>query len=62
MIEEFNTPWMAFGGLELDKVRRIGSWVECWSGAGDVDVGSIAGRYATGNEKHVVRGGGQLFR
>ena len=35
-IEEFNTPWIAFGGLEIDTVERKGAFVVRRASGGDL--------------------------
>jgi hypothetical protein len=40
-IEEFNTPWIAFGGWEVDTVERDGAFVMCRGGGGDVELISL---------------------
>ena len=37
-IEYFNTPWIAFGGLDIDSVERHGAFVMCRAGGGDVEL------------------------
>ena len=37
-IEQFNTPWITFGGLDIDTVERQGAFVICRSGGGDVEL------------------------
>ena len=37
-IEEFNTPWIAFGGLEIDTVERKGAFVMCRASGGDLEL------------------------
>jgi hypothetical protein len=37
-IEEFNTPWIAFGGLEIDTVERQAAFVMCRASGGDLEL------------------------
>lgn len=37
-IEEFNTPWITFGGLEIDTVERQGALVRCRCKGDDVEL------------------------
>ena len=37
-IEEFNTPWIAFGGLEIDTVERKAAFLMCRASKGDLEL------------------------
>jgi hypothetical protein len=37
-VEEFNTPWIAFGPWQVDSVERHGAFVMCRGGGGDVEL------------------------